>query len=662
MRHKITLPTNNKFYQSYLEDENSLKELKSFSKINFFIGANNSGKSRLLRELLKDINKYEPFKFEGQPITVPFELSLNERPALRNFDRQEVLDLVKENILQVLEIVKGSSRYRLESHLKYFKTEHLVEYDLYQFYVDLTLTGRAIYQGDFEKKTQDNRDELDRKQKIGQLFNEILSALQPLFPYQKGIKCTYIPSYRTLRKMLSKNIKKEGSSREYYGNYVNHQPVKEPLLQTRTFFDYFLKIGRKTTAIDHNSEVVLFDQENIFTGESLIDDIRKLRNSPELERQKLIEFEEFLSVNFFNHQLVQLNALSLDNGDDVYIKIGKDKEFPIYELGDGIQAIILLTFPLFMHRQYNHFIFYEEPELYLHPGMQRLFIEVLSKQENTRAFIATHSNHFLDTVIDLPEKISVYSLRKIQDNPGASFRIELLSSPTMSLLNDLGIRNSSVLLANCTLWVEGISDRIYIKKFLEIYQHEQPDGKNGQSPFREDQHFAFLEFGGNNIVHYDFSGETQDAKISASSISNRILLIHDLDKTKTTRHKLLKKQLKAGYYQLDTLEIENLLAPASFRSTLQDFRIGKEPLIIPEFNSAAYEQRPIGEFVLELLPKGLKKIFTTPKGKAIPRLYNKADFARTATAHIRQWTDLSPNAQKLTREVYKFILSHNEHA
>ncbi|MDB5032193.1 AAA family ATPase [Mucilaginibacter sp.] len=658
----ITLPTNNKFYEAYLEDGKALKELRSFSKINFFIGANNSGKSRLLRELLKDMNKYQAYQFTDQSYGVPYDFSIKGRPALVSYEPAQVLVLVKDRITQILALVNGSLRYRLESHLKGLKAEQLVEYDIYHFYAELITIGKAILKEDFEKANQ-GAAETRRKQQISALFNELMVVLQKLFPYMQGIKCTYVPAYRTLRKMLTKNTApKEDIFQTRYGTYANYQAIQEPLLRTRTFFDYFLQINRKTMTIDHGAETVLLDPQHIFTGESMFEQIRQFRNSAEKERQKLVEYEEFLSTNFFNRQSVQLNALTIDEADDVYIKIGKEKEFPIYELGDGIQAIILLTFPLYINQYYNHFIFYEEPELYLHPGMQRIFVEVLSKMINTRAFIATHSNHFLDTIIDLPNEISVYTLRKLQDNPGATFQIELLSSPNVSLLNDLGIRNSSVLLANCTLWVEGISDRIYIKKFLDIYQREQPDGKLNNGLLREDLHFAFLEFGGNNIIHYDFSGEPQDTKISAHSISNRILLIHDLDKNKTARHQRLKKQLKAGYYQLDTLEIENLLSPEILKLTLQDFRIGNEPLVIADFKTIDYELRPIAEFIQEILPKGLKKIFTKPKGKAISKLYNKADFARAATAHMHSWADLSPKAQQLTKKVYEFILTHNQRA
>lgn len=52
----------------------------------------------------------------------------------------------------------------------------------------------------------------------------------------------------------------------------------------------------------------------------------------------------------------------------------------------------------------NSFIFIDEPELNLHPGMQRLFFEQITlnkdiTDKNLTFFITTHSNHLLDLTL-----------------------------------------------------------------------------------------------------------------------------------------------------------------------------------------------------------------------------------------------------------------------
>ena len=82
------------------------------------------------------------------------------------------------------------------------------------------------------------------------------------------------------------------------------------------------------------------------------------------------------------------------------------------------------------------------------------------------------------------------------------------------IINVLGIRNSSVFLSNCVIWVEGVSDRIYLKKFLQMYL------KYKNIEFKEDYHFAFSEYGGSNIENFEFidSGERDESKVKVESI------------------------------------------------------------------------------------------------------------------------------------------------
>lgn len=65
-----------------------------------------------------------------------------------------------------------------------------------------------------------------------------------------------------------------------------------------------------------------------------------------------------------------------DNNSDEIISIhidGENETRMLHELGDGIQAIIILMYQIFMAEE-NSVIFIDEPELNLHPGMQRLFL------------------------------------------------------------------------------------------------------------------------------------------------------------------------------------------------------------------------------------------------------------------------------------------------
>ena len=667
MIHQFILPSDNNFYSAYFENEKQLTKLSTLSRVNFFIGANNSGKSRLIRELLKDLQNYRIYQAKDASGLIPLNLNSKQQLSILEIPFQDILISVEPLISTLEKYIRDPAyKMRLKSLLSIPIDTIFDEYKVYIFHADFRDVMQSLVNGDFIKVDllKEDSKESVRKKYIEYLWQQLSEKIGGFFPLQKGFKCTYVPAYRTLRKLLIDTASDEEKKSLYYSlspRFNNYGPINEAVIRMRTVFDYFLKKQKSESYSTEESYSTLLEIDNVFTGESLFEDIKDLRNSPEEKRKNLIEYELFLSKNFFNGNTVTLNALKINGLEDVYIKIGNEKEFPIYNLGDGIQAIILLTVPLFFNREYNHFIFYEEPELFLHPGMQRIFLEVLNDFPFVQSFIATHSNHFLDTTIDYPNNISIFSLKKEVNNGDVKFNVEMLSSPKISILNELGVRNSSVLLANCSLWVEGVSDRMYIKRYLDIYQKEHRTEKDKISLLKEDMHFTFLEYGGNNIVHYDFSPTDNDlSKIKASSICNRIFLIHDADIGKEKRHQRLKHQLKNNYYQLDVLEIENLLSPQVLIKTLDSYKLREDnTLFIPNFKIEDYENLPLGKFVNELIPKGLKKIFSSGTNHTTPKLYNKIDFAHKALMHINNWDELTPKAQKLTKAIYKFIKKNN---
>lgn len=128
------------------------------------------------------------------------------------------------------------------------------------------------------------------------------------------------------------------------------------------------------------------------------------------------------------------------------VKIGQEEERPIYGLGDGIQSIILITLPLFLYldksKEVNTtiLVFIEEPEVGLHPELQRKLLKTLLSPifENYQFFVTTHSNHFIDRIFE-SEDISIYSFDKhIYDDEGSSteFTIENVGFTHIPTLKD----------------------------------------------------------------------------------------------------------------------------------------------------------------------------------------------------------------------------------
>lgn len=237
----------------------------------------------------------------------------------------------------------------------------------------------------------------------------------------------------------------------------------------------------------------------------------------------------------------------------IFVKIGKD-ERPIYNWGDGTQQLIIMLYSLFKYKdEQNKIFFIEEPEMYLHPGVLRKFIEVINSNlfKYHQYFITTHSNVILDTSADTNIKMSIFKFKKVKDtsqNDGKDFLIEQCNIGDMSLLNELGVRNSSLFLSNCSIWVEGITDRLYLKHYLKLYCDKHKD----KTVYRENIDYTFIEYGGGNIVHFNFDNIDDLNSVNARYINNNIFLIADNDNSKEGRKQEERKCTRSNWEKIST--------------------------------------------------------------------------------------------------------------
>ena len=663
---------NNRFSDYYFPNNlgEPIRFLYDFNKINVIVGANNSGKSRFLRRLMNtpilfaidnsDIfleridllnNLIDEFDFKvkasgSTKIILQKEFKESNIDILK-FDQNEILQLKKINTNQninvlVKELKNNFSPFeKIKYIFKFYKENYSRTVILNRFLNTLYMNNSYV-----------KRIEISKRQSC---FDEILGLFEGLKVDLENYKSyngnrIYIPTLRTAHSLFT-GEEKNGEELISHAN----KKIKKDIFQ-------------ETVRKNYND---LKEDVEIFTGLNLYNEILNVRNSVKEQREKFHAFEDFLSVNFFKGEAIDVVAefnidkkeKGIDAEDIIQVFIDK-KSRELYNLGDGVQALIILMYKIFLANE-NSLIFIDEPELNLHPGFQRLFLEQITSNEeltkkNLIYTIVTHSNHFLDLTLE-KDNISIYSFSPLGED---KFCIRNVNSGDNKTLRDLGVNNSSVFLANCSIWVEGISDRNFIKAFLKAYCK---NNDNLKEP-REDIDYAFFEYAGSNLQHYNFKkseSEYEVAKdlINSYALNNRVFLLSDLDSGTESRHNNLAAIADDlnNFNYLTTKpyrEIENLLDNSIWERVLIDFcnkkkveESEKDKVQIKIESSLKktkvekYKSNYIGEFLKDLNISELNKIWKVDKaGKAGTFIY-KAELSKIVLDKVRNdeisWNDFS---------------------
>jgi predicted ATP-dependent endonuclease of OLD family len=644
----------------YLENEdNQMYYLPNINEINIIIGSNNSGKSRFMRYLMKSENLKGVVNLIEVNNKIDAYNSLVER---FNNDIQEYINEYNNYSRRTIIVGEDEERKKRDD----FEANKL------------TSISNSNYSIINEKLRQnENHLNLLRKYKVSDSqFKNFTILKELIYKEYSNFKSYYIPTLRSAHSLFHLNdgvIKK----------------IEDDIYLETLYYHYELR----------NSKV------EIFTGLHLYNNILNTRNSKKTVRSKFEEFEKFIGEYFFENKKIDIVA-EFDKSESLkginlkeIISVHFENETEtrdIHHLGDGIQAIIILMYQIFMCED-NSFLFIDEPELNLHPGMQRLFLEQISsneylKNKNLKYFISTHSNHFLDLTLD-KENISIYSFAsRLNSDKSKSFIIKNVNRGDNSLLKNLGVNNSSVFLANCSIWVEGVSDRNYIKAFLKSYIDYL--GKEAKV-LKEDIDYAFFEYAGSNIEHYFFEDvenyETNDFinKINALAVSNRIFLLADSDcSTKTSKKGQRLKSLVDSksdnffpYIIWNIREIENLLTKGVWKEVLitmcnkelidkNETEIqSKIDMTLEKIDISDFNKEYIGKFLnkidKELDKFGKTKIFNTSSYKKISddcfgTLVKKREVSESVLEKNFDWSVFSESPQivKITKSIYDFITSN----
>ena len=560
------------------DNESAYNQVIEIKRLNFFIGKNNAGKSRFLRNLFSSCESIS---------TVPYlKIDTNIIENITNKKNNISAKIYKGNPVRI------NSKEISLSELN--KEIDILAYTITQY---LHYSNKVFLKNLYDKLLtyyfKNNWGE------TGLIFSESILGIEKTQSYQNDINIisvekSYIPILRGMRPVTE---------------IENKQPYIE-----RAQKDYF-------------SDKEKYNSSNIITGESLYHELKEhLLGEPE-QREIIRKYEEKLSQYFFDNETITL--IPKHDQDVVNIKIGSDKQFPISELGDGLQQVIILTYEAFIKKDETHAFFIEEPELHMHAGMVRQLMNFYLNETKHYYFFTTHSNHLLDMADESDQVIIQKFVKQPKKNPKDGFDFKIYRCDRdRDLLASLGVKPSSVYLANCTIWVEGITDRLYITKYMEKYLAElEKSGSEQYKKYRRfmpNYHYTFVEYSGSNLTHWSFSDDyadhLDDKGLSAKAVASEMLLIADGDiKNKPERVKALQTEFKKeNYFILKCKETENTLpndsiinvAKSKFSRLRAETKKSYDILLIDEITEENYFDH--SEFGIgKLLDQAIKKPTST---------------------------------------------------
>jgi len=277
--------------------------------------------------------------------------------------------------------------------------------------------------------------------------------------------------------------------------------------------------------LDAFRQITHDENESVLSGRGLIKKLRNLQ-SPELSSYETNK-NKFTKINSFVRELLSEPDAFLEipaEQNDIYVSI-RNKILPLNSLGTGIHELIILAAAVTV---YDGVLFcIEEPEIHLHPGLQKKFIKYIQNNTNNQYFITTHSNAFFDL-----EDVNIYHCRLVNNHTTCELVTTHLQKST--ILSDLGYKASDILQANYVIWVEGPSDRIYLKSWIKNKKHD----------FIEGLHYIIMFYGGRLLSHLAFNDPEVDEFIQLCKLNRNACIVIDSDKnTAYTRLNDTKKRV-----------------------------------------------------------------------------------------------------------------------